>query len=151
MRDLLPRGGNAMSDKPARESISIEEAFDFTLKMFKETNAKLEASLANCERLSAEVEELMKVDYWQDRHNIVKLELEAMTEKFERLKVQYDERGMAMRDTGDMVRSLYEPRISRAKEILGVMRSASECDFAEMPYWSDQVIKILNGERSIEE
>jgi hypothetical protein len=41
-------------------------------------------------------------------------------------------------------------RSASAIEILERMRSASSCDFAEMPYWSDHVIKILNGEISVE-
>jgi len=39
-------------------------------------------------------------------------------------------------------------KIAKAQEILVRMRSASECDFSEMPYWSDQVIKTLNGEKT---
>ena len=44
-----------------------------------------------------------------------------------------------------------DDRITRAKEILERMRSATSEDFVEMPYWADQVLKILNGEKSVEE
>ncbi len=43
-----------------------------------------------------------------------------------------------------------EAKLKKAVELLERMRSASMCDFSEMPYWSDQVIKILNGSASIE-
>jgi len=45
-------------------------------------------------------------------------ERDAALAKLAELEVKYNERGMAMRETGDMVRSLYEPRIKRLEAAL---------------------------------
>jgi hypothetical protein len=41
-------------------------------------------------------------------------EVAALFEEHKALKVAYQERGDSMRETGDMVRSLYEPKIHKA-------------------------------------
>ena len=43
---------------------------------------------------------------------------QALHEKLRVLEVKYAERGMAIRETGDMVRSLYEPRIKNLERAL---------------------------------
>lgn len=48
-----------------------------------------------------------------NRHNF-----DVVIEAYEELKLKYDERGMAMRETGSMVRSLFMPYIKRINEAL---------------------------------
>jgi hypothetical protein len=45
----------------------------------------------------------------------------------------------------DKIKEL-EEKIDRASFILSKMRAASECDFSEMPYWSNEVLKQLGKE-----
>lgn len=45
--------------------------------------ATKEELIARIKTLEAEVEDLMRTDYWQDRHNIVKKELDELKEKIE--------------------------------------------------------------------
>jgi hypothetical protein len=51
-------------------------------------------------------------------------EIDYLRGELNKLYLMYDERGMAMRDTGDMVRSLYEPRVALRDGLMWKMEDA---------------------------
>lgn len=54
--------------------------------------------------------------------------IEGMQEEIRHLRVQYEERGMAMRETGNMVRSLYHPLLEKAVKALEKISKARSDD-----------------------
>lgn len=50
-----------------------------------------------------------------------------------------------MEDLETKIKTL-ELQIENAVDILQRMRSASQCDFPEMPYWSNEVLKVFGKE-----
>ncbi len=50
-------------------------------------------------------------------------QIEALTECNKRLVVEYNERAIAMQDTGNIVRSLYQPRIDKLVKALKTLRN----------------------------
>lgn len=94
-----------MSDKPREWYIGSEASYpcdDFSLEYIKdEYDDKIIAHVIEYsayEKLKSENEDLMRVDYWQDRHNIV-------VKENERLKADRDEQAsIAMQAIGDYKR-----------------------------------------------
>ncbi len=73
------------------EKITVEEAFELTINLFKDLKKKYEQQTAELQKVRDENEHMMACDYWHDRYKIAMAELEQTKGEVEMLRNQLAE------------------------------------------------------------